>query len=96
MTPFEALYGRPCKSPACWLETGNILVLGPDLVREASDKIELIRGRMKKAQSRQKSYVDKRRKDLEFSVGDMIFIKVPPMKGVVRFGKSGKLAPRYV
>ena len=55
MAPFEALYGRPCKSLACWLETGDRLVLGPDLVREATDKIELIRERMREAQSRQKS-----------------------------------------
>ena len=96
MVPFETLYGRPCKSPSCWLETGDRLVLGPNLVREALEKIELIQGRMKEAQSRQKSYVDKRRKDLEFSVGDRLFIKVSPIKDVVRFRKSGKLAPRYV
>lgn len=96
MPSFEALYGRPCKSPACWLHTRNRLVLGPDFVKEASEKIELIRGRMKEDRSRQKSYADKRHKDLEFSVGDKAFIKASPMKGVVRFGKSTKLAPRYV
>ena len=72
------------------------MVLGPDLVREASKKIEIIQGWMKEAQSRQKSYADKRRKDLEFSVGYKVFIKVSPIKGVIRFGKLGKLAPRYV
>ena len=96
MVPFEALYGRPCKSPACWLVTGDRLVLGPDLVREVTEKIKLIRKRMKEAQSRQKSYADKRHKDLEFSVGDIVFIKVSPIKVVVRFRKTGKLALRYV
>lgn len=72
------------------------MVLGTDLVRKASKKTKLIRGWMKEVQSRQKSYANKRRKDLEFSVGDRVFIKVSPMKGVVQFGKSGKLAPRYV
>lgn len=70
MTPFEALYGRPCKSPVCWLEIGDRLVLGPDLVREAAEKIEIIQARMKEARSWQKSYADRRRKDLEFLVGD--------------------------
>lgn len=72
------------------------MVLGPDLVREATEKIELIRERMKEAQSRQKSYEEIWRNDLEFSFGDRVFINVLPMKGVVRFGKTGKLAPRYV
>lgn len=96
MAPFEALYGRPCRSPACWLETGDKLVLGPDTVREASEKVEIIRRRMKEAQDRQKSYADKRRKDLEFSVGDHVFVKVTPLKGVMRFSKTGKLAPRFI
>ena len=96
MVPFEALYGRPCKSPACSLETRDRLVLGLDLVREALEKIELIRERMKETQSKQKSYSDKWRKDIEFSVGNEVFIKISPMKGVVRFGMARKLAPRYV
>ena len=69
----------------CWLETGDRLVLGPDLVREAAKKIELFRDRMEEAWSRQKSYTDRRWKDLEFSVGDHVFVKVSPMKGVIRF-----------
>ena len=85
MAPFEALYGRPCRSPSCWLETGEKLVLGPDFIRDATEKIDLIRHRMKEAQNRQKSYADNRRRNLEFSVGDSVFIRVSPMKGVVRF-----------
>lgn len=70
MMHFKALYERPCKSPTYWLETRDRLVLGSDLTSGVSEKIELIRKRMKEAQSRQKSYVDKRRKDLEFSLGE--------------------------
>ena len=66
MVAFEALYGRPCKSHVCWLETGDRLVLGPDFVREVAEKIKVIQARMKEARSRRKSYADKSRKDLEF------------------------------
>ena len=92
MAPFEALYGRPCRSPSCWLESGEKLILGPDFVRDSSEKIDLIRLRMKEAQSRQKSYADSRRKPLEFSIGDL----VSPLNGVMRFSMTGKLAPRYI
>ena len=91
MAPFEALYGNHANY-RCVGWRG--FVLGPNLAKEASEKIELIRERMKEARSRQKSYADKRRKDLEFSVGDKVFIKVSLTKGVVRFGKSGKLTSR--
>ena len=64
MAPFEALYGRPCKSPACWIESGDRLVLGPEMIMEASEKVEEIRKKIKTAQDRQKSYADKRRRDL--------------------------------
>ena len=96
MAPFEALYGRPCRSPACWWESTDKILLGPDMVRKTSEKIDLIRRRMKATQDRQKSYADKRRSDLEFDVGDMVFVKVSPLRYVVRFGSVGKLAPRFV
>ena len=96
MAPFEALYGRPCNSPSCWIETGEKFVLGPDVVRETSDKIKVIQQRMKAAQDRQKSYADKRRRDLKFSVGDLVFVKISPLKSVIRFGRRGKLTPRFV
>ena len=96
MAPYEALYGRPCRSPVCWIEPGDRIILGPDMIREASEKVNLSRIRMKAAQSRQKSYADKRRRDLEFQVGDSVFLKISPMRGVIRFGKTGKLAPRYI
>ena len=96
MAPFEALYGRPCKSPACWIEPGDRLVLGPDMIMEASEKVNEIRRKMKTAQDRQKSYADRRRRELKFQVGDEVFLKVSPLKNVIRFGRRGKLAPRFV
>ncbi|KAI3819010.1 hypothetical protein L1987_12832 [Smallanthus sonchifolius] len=96
MAPFEALYGRKCRSPICWNEIGEAQITGPELIQETTDKIFLIRDNIRVARSRQKSYADKRRKPLEFQVGDMVLLKVSPWKGVVRFGKKGKLAPRYV
>ncbi|GJT26503.1 putative reverse transcriptase domain-containing protein [Tanacetum coccineum] len=94
--PFEALYGRKCRSPVIWTEVGESQLIGPELVQETTEKIFQIKERLKTARSRQKSYADKRRKPLEFKVGDRVLLKVSPWKGVVRFGKKGKLAPRYV
>lgn len=96
MAPFEALYGRKCRSPICWNEIGESQITGPELIQETSDKIQRIRDNLLVARSRQKSYADKRRKPLEFQIGDMVLLKVSPWKGVVRFGKKGKLSPRYV
>src|SRR5262249_39102481 len=96
MAPFEALYGRPCRSPVCWNEVGESRLLGPELVQDSAEKVQLIRKRLLAAQSRQKSYADVRRKDLAFDVGDHVFLKVSPTKGVVRFGQQGKLKPRFI
>ena len=70
-------------------------LIGPDLVLEAMEKVRLIRERLKSAKSRQKSYSGNRRKDIEFEVNDWVYLKISPMKGVMRFGKKGKLSPRY-
>ncbi|KAJ0915815.1 putative nucleotidyltransferase, Ribonuclease H [Helianthus annuus] len=94
--PFEALYGRKCRSPLCWAEVGDSQITGPEIVVDATEKIAQIRQRMAAARDRQKAYADKRRKPLEFQVGDRVLLKVSPWKGVVRFGKRGKLNPRYV
>ncbi|GJW84253.1 putative reverse transcriptase domain-containing protein [Tanacetum coccineum] len=94
--PFEALYGRKCRLPIMWVEVGKGWLIGPELVQETTEKISQIKDRLKAARDRQKSYTDKRRKPLEFSVGDYVLLKVSPWKGVVRFGKKGKLAPRFV
>ncbi|GJW40941.1 putative reverse transcriptase domain-containing protein [Tanacetum coccineum] len=96
VAPFEALYGRKCRSPVIWTEVGESQLIGPEIVQETTEKIFQIKERLKTARSRQKSYADKRRKPLEFEVGDRVLLKVSPWKGVVRFGKKGKLAPRYV
>lgn len=96
MAPYEALYGRPCRSPTCWTEVGEKQLLGPEMIQICTDKIARIRERLRTAQSRQKSYADRRRRPLEFKEGDYVYLKVSPTKGVMRFGKRGKLAPRYV
>ncbi|GJV98835.1 putative reverse transcriptase domain-containing protein [Tanacetum coccineum] len=93
---FEALYGRKCRSPIMWAEVGEGQLIGPELVQETTEKISQIKDRLKAARNCQKSYADKRRKPLEFSVGDYVLLKVSPWKGVVRFGKKGKLAPRFI
>ena len=96
MAPFEALYGRRCRSPIGWFEIGEAKLLGPDLVQDSLEKVHIIKERLLAAQSRQKAYVDNRRRELEFSVGDRAFLRISPMKGVMRFGKKGKLSPRYI
>jgi hypothetical protein len=96
MAPFEALYGRRCRTPLNWSETGERKIFGLDLVVETEDKVRIIQTNLKTAQSRQKSYADQRRKPLQFQVGDFVYLRVSPTKGVQRFGIKGKLAPRYV
>nr|GEW60824.1 hypothetical protein [Tanacetum cinerariifolium] len=87
---------RKCRSPIMWAEVREGQLIGPPLVQETTEKISQIKDRLKAARDRQKSYANKRRKPLEFSVGDYVLFKVSPWKGVVRFGKKGKLAPRFV
>ncbi|GJW12555.1 putative reverse transcriptase domain-containing protein [Tanacetum coccineum] len=94
--PFEALYGRKCHSLIMWAEVGEGQLIGPELIQETTKKILQIKDRHKATHDRQKSYADKRRKPLEFSVCDYVLLKVSPCKGVVRFRKKGKLAPRFV
>ncbi|GJS26159.1 putative reverse transcriptase domain-containing protein [Tanacetum coccineum] len=94
--PFEALYGRKCRSPVLWAEIGESSLIGPELVQETTDKVVLIKEKLKAARDRQKSYADNRRKPLEYEVGDRVLLKVSPWKGVIHVGTKGKLAPRYV
>ncbi|GJY56111.1 putative reverse transcriptase domain-containing protein [Tanacetum coccineum] len=93
---FVALYGRKCRSPIMWVVVGEGQLIGPELVQETTKKISQIKDRLKAARDRQKSYADKRRKPLEFTVGDYVLLKVSSWKGVVCFRKKGKLAPRFV
>nr|GFB03618.1 putative reverse transcriptase domain-containing protein [Tanacetum cinerariifolium] len=94
--PFESLYDRKCRSPVCWNEVGEFHLTGPEIVQETIEKIIQIKQRMQAAPDRQKSYTALKRKPMEFQVGDKVMLKVSPWKGVVRFGKQGKLNPRYV
>jgi hypothetical protein len=96
MAPFEALYGRRCVSPLCWETLGERSLVGPDWIRQTTEKVQEVRQNLLAAQSRQKSYADVRRRDLEFAVGDQVLLRVSPTKGIVRFGTTGKLSPRYI
>ena len=96
MSPFEALYGRKCRTPLFWSEVGERQFFGPTIIQEAQEQVDAIRKRLKEAQSRQKSYADRRRRELSFNVGDFVYLKVSPMRSVRRFQVRGKLAPRYI
>ncbi|GJX89835.1 putative reverse transcriptase domain-containing protein [Tanacetum coccineum] len=96
VAPFEALYGRKCRSPVCWAEVREAQLTGPTIIHETTEKIVQIKSRIQAACDRQKSYADIKRKPLKFQVGDRVMLKVSPWKGVVRFGKRGKLNPWYV
>ncbi|GJY42475.1 putative reverse transcriptase domain-containing protein [Tanacetum coccineum] len=89
--PFEALYGRKCRSPVCWAEVGDAQLTGPKIIHETIEKIVQIKQRIQAARDRHKSYADMRHKPLEFQEGDISMLKVSPWKGVIRFGKQGKL-----
>ncbi|WVZ51971.1 hypothetical protein U9M48_003068 [Paspalum notatum var. saurae] len=95
-SPFEALYGRRCRTPLFWNQTGEKQVFGLDLIRDAEQQIKMVRENLRVAQSRQKSYADVRRRDLTFKVDDFVYLKVSPMRGIRRFNMKGKLAPRYI
>jgi hypothetical protein len=96
MSLFEALYGRSCRTLLSWSESGERVIFGPAIVIEAEEKIKQIRANILTAQSRQKSYTDKRNHALEFEVVDYVYLRVSLMKGVHHFGVKGKLAPRYI
>jgi hypothetical protein len=95
-SPFEALYGRNCRTPLHWDQPGERQVFGPDILLEAEENIRMVRENLKTAQSRQRSYADTRRRDLSFEVGDYVYLRVSPIRGTKRFGVKGKLAPRYI
>jgi hypothetical protein len=96
MSPYEALYGRKCHTPLMWSEVGDRVIEGPDFIAAAEDKVAEIRENLRAAQSRQKSYADKRRRPLSFSVGGHVYLKVSPIRGTHRFQVCGKLAPCYI
>ena len=96
MPPYEALYGRKCRSPLYWDEVGQRKIIGPELIQQTKEAIDVIRNRLIAAQDRQRKYADPHRKDVEFEVGEAVLLKVSPWKGIARFGKKGKLSPRFV
>jgi hypothetical protein len=96
MSPLEPLYGRPCCTPLSWSESSERVIFGLDNMMEAEEKVKQIQANVLAAQSSQKSYVNKRCSPMEFEVGDHVYLRVSPMKGVRRFGIKRKLAPRYI
>ena len=96
MAPYEALYGRKCRTPLCWAEVGDRSIVGPEIVQETTLKIKSIQEKMRAAQSHQKSYADRRRRPLVFEEGDQLFLKVTPKLGLRGVFKTKKLCPRYI
>nr|GFA81883.1 putative reverse transcriptase domain-containing protein [Tanacetum cinerariifolium] len=94
--PFEALYGQKCRSPVNWAEVRDAQLTSPEIIHETTEKTIQIKSRIQAPHDRQKSYVDLKHKPLDFQVGDTVMLKVSPWKGVVCFGKRGKLNPRYI
>jgi glycosidase len=96
MSPFEALYGRKCRTPLYWDQTGERQFFGPEIIQEAEEQVRMIRENLRTAQSRQKSYADTRRRLLEFKEGDHMYLKVSPIQSMRRFKVKGKLSPRFI
>jgi hypothetical protein len=96
MAPFEVIYRRRCRTPINWIEPGEKVIFRPDLVEEAEATVHRIQDNLKVTKSRQETYANKKCRPLEFKVGNHVYLRVSPMKGVKRFGVKGKLAPRYI
>ena len=96
MTHFKALYGRPCRPPVCWTDVGEAALAKSDWIRNMTERVVLIRKRLLTAQSRQKSYADRRKHHLGFTLRDHAFLKISSKRGLMHFGHSGKLSPRFI
>ena len=96
MVPFEVLYGRKCTTPVCWDEVGERRLVSPELLQITSEKVKVVHDNLKIARDRQKSYVDNRRRDLQFEIGDRVFLKISPWKGVLRFRRGDKPSPIFI
>ncbi|KAA3466375.1 DNA/RNA polymerases superfamily protein [Gossypium australe] len=96
MAPYEALYGRKCRTPLYWIELSEKQIHGVNLVKETEEKVKVIRDSLKATLDRQKSYADLKRKEIEFKVSDKVFLKVSSWKKILRFGRKGKLSPRFI
>ena len=98
MAPYKALYGQKCRTPVCWTDLNEHKVIGPDIVKKTEEKVWIIQKRLKAASDRQKSYIDleKKKKGHRVEVKDKVFLKVSPWRKILRFGKKGKLSPRFI
>ena len=96
MARYEALYGRKCRTPVCWIELNEHKVIGPDIVKDTEEKVQVIRERLKAANDRQKSSADLKRRNIAYEVGDKVFLKVSSWRKILRFGKKGKLSLRFI
>ena len=94
--PYEALYGKKCRTPLCWMELSEKKIIGLDLIQETKENVKMIRERLIVAMDRQKSNADMIRKNIRYEIGEKVFLKVSPWKKVMRFGKKGKLSPRFI
>jgi hypothetical protein len=96
MSPFEMLYGCRCRTLLFWSEAGERKVFGPDILQEVEKQVRMVRENLRVTQLRQKSYADHRRRELSFEIGDFVYLKVSPMRGLRRFKVRGKLAPKFI
>jgi len=96
MVPYEALYGRRCRTPLCWYQDGEAVLVGLELLEQTTEKVRMVRDRMQASQSRQKAYADRRRRPLEFATGDHVFLRVTRTTGVGRALHSRKLSPKFL
>ena len=96
MSPYEALYGRDCRTPLNWSKVGERRLYGNKKVNEAEEKVKQIKVALEVAQDRYKAYADFHRRHVEYKVGEYVYLKVTPFKGTQRFQEKGKLAPRYI
>jgi len=96
IVPYEALYGRRCRTPLCWYQDGEAVLVGPELLEQTTEKVRMVRDRMQASQSRQKAYADRRRRPLEFVASDHVFLRVTQTTGVGRALRSKKLSPKFL
>ena len=96
MESYEILYGRRCRTPVCWAKLNEHKVIGPYIVKDTEKKGQVIRQRLKAANDRQKSFANLKRRDIEYEVGDKVFLKGLSWRKILRFGKKGKLSPRFI
>jgi len=96
MAPYEALYGRRCRTPLCWYQDGEVALVGPELLEQTTEKVKMVRNIMQASQSRQKAYANRRRRPLVFAAGDHVFLRVTQTTGVERALRSMKLSPKFL